>query len=171
MKKIHSALLNRSKALPHSLISHQSMKVRLQPPSATELAPFNPILPPASITQIMLLANPTKVRCMKSRHRICWWWLMRCILTGEGANALQAGFHTRGPPLQRGGWGRPVSPTRDVGAPIVAHGSAASLWGGEWSSQRERKLYIPWYLLIFWLTLLLWAKKTNVVLVFFLAES
>lgn len=37
------------------------MKVKLQPPSATELAPFNPILPPASITQIMLLANPTKV--------------------------------------------------------------------------------------------------------------
>lgn len=40
----------------------QSMKVKLQPPSDTELAPFNPILPPASITQIMLLANPTKVR-------------------------------------------------------------------------------------------------------------
>lgn len=40
------------------------MKVKLQPPSATELAPFNPILPPASITQIMLLANPTKVRHM-----------------------------------------------------------------------------------------------------------
>ncbi len=37
------------------------MKVKLQPPSGTELAPFNPILPPASITQIMLLANPTKV--------------------------------------------------------------------------------------------------------------
>lgn len=40
------------------------MKVKLQPPSATELAAFNPILPPASITQIMLLANPTKVRHM-----------------------------------------------------------------------------------------------------------
>lgn len=37
------------------------MKVKLQPPSGTQLAPFNPILPPASITQIMLLANPTKV--------------------------------------------------------------------------------------------------------------
>lgn len=45
--------------LPFTL--HQSMKVKLQPPSGTELAPFNPILPPASITQIMLLANPTKV--------------------------------------------------------------------------------------------------------------
>lgn len=37
------------------------MKVKLLPPSGTEVAPFNPILPPASITQIMLLANPTKV--------------------------------------------------------------------------------------------------------------
>lgn len=39
----------------------QTMKVRLQPPSGTELAPFNPILPPAAITQVMLLANPLKV--------------------------------------------------------------------------------------------------------------
>ncbi|KAG7505068.1 ADP-ribosylation factor-binding protein GGA3 [Solea senegalensis] len=38
----------------------KSMKVKLQPPSGTELAPFNPILPPASITQIMLLVNPAK---------------------------------------------------------------------------------------------------------------
>lgn len=42
-------------------VLHQSMKVKLQPPSGAELAPFNPILPPASINQIMLLANPTKV--------------------------------------------------------------------------------------------------------------
>lgn len=47
--------------LTRPFISHKSMKVKLQPPSATELAPFNPILPPASITQIMLLVNPTKV--------------------------------------------------------------------------------------------------------------
>lgn len=40
----------------------QSMRVKLQPPSGTEIAPFNPILPPASITQVMLLANPLKVR-------------------------------------------------------------------------------------------------------------
>lgn len=79
------------------------MKVKLQPPSATELAPFNPILPPASITQIMLLANPTKVCHLVQTHRICWRWLMECILTGEGANALQAGLHTRGPLVQRGG--------------------------------------------------------------------
>lgn len=39
----------------------QMMKVRLQQPSGTELAPFNPILPPAPITQIVLVANPLKV--------------------------------------------------------------------------------------------------------------
>lgn len=43
------------------LLILQMMKVRLQQPSGTELAPFNPILPPASITQVMLLANPLKV--------------------------------------------------------------------------------------------------------------
>lgn len=37
------------------------MKVRLQQPSGRELAPFNPIHPPAAITQVMLLANPLKV--------------------------------------------------------------------------------------------------------------
>lgn len=37
------------------------MKVKLQPPSATDLPAYNPILPPAAITQVMLLANPQKV--------------------------------------------------------------------------------------------------------------
>ncbi|XP_070580161.1 ADP-ribosylation factor-binding protein GGA1-like isoform X4 [Ptychodera flava] len=36
------------------------MKVKLQPPSASELPAFNPILPPAAITQVMILANPNK---------------------------------------------------------------------------------------------------------------
>uniref|UniRef100_A0A3P8VTK0 Golgi-associated, gamma adaptin ear containing, ARF binding protein 1 n=1 Tax=Cynoglossus semilaevis TaxID=244447 RepID=A0A3P8VTK0_CYNSE len=36
------------------------MKVKLQPPTSTELPAFNPILPPAAITQILLLANPQK---------------------------------------------------------------------------------------------------------------
>ncbi|ELU12059.1 hypothetical protein CAPTEDRAFT_52512, partial [Capitella teleta] len=36
------------------------MKVKLQPPSATDLPAFNPILPPAAITQVMLIANPQK---------------------------------------------------------------------------------------------------------------
>nr|XP_020480588.1 ADP-ribosylation factor-binding protein GGA1-like isoform X2 [Monopterus albus] len=38
----------------------QSMAVKLQPPSGTDLPAFNPILPPAAITQILLLANPNK---------------------------------------------------------------------------------------------------------------
>uniref|UniRef100_H3CIU9 Golgi associated, gamma adaptin ear containing, ARF binding protein 3a n=1 Tax=Tetraodon nigroviridis TaxID=99883 RepID=H3CIU9_TETNG len=38
----------------------KTMKVRLQQPSGRELAPFNPISPPAAITQVLLLANPLK---------------------------------------------------------------------------------------------------------------
>ncbi|XP_064594749.1 ADP-ribosylation factor-binding protein GGA1-like isoform X2 [Liolophura sinensis] len=38
----------------------KTMKVKLQPPSATDLPAYNPILPPAAITQVMLLANPQK---------------------------------------------------------------------------------------------------------------
>uniref|UniRef100_A0A667X672 Golgi associated, gamma adaptin ear containing, ARF binding protein 1 n=1 Tax=Myripristis murdjan TaxID=586833 RepID=A0A667X672_9TELE len=38
----------------------KSMAVKLQPPSETELPAFNPILPPAAVTQILLLANPNK---------------------------------------------------------------------------------------------------------------
>ncbi|KAM8825219.1 ADP-ribosylation factor-binding protein GGA3 [Synchiropus picturatus] len=47
----------------------KSMKVKLQPPSGTDLAPFNPILPPSSITQIMLLANPTKEK-VRLRYKL-----------------------------------------------------------------------------------------------------
>uniref|UniRef100_A0A3Q2XJH1 Golgi associated, gamma adaptin ear containing, ARF binding protein 1 n=1 Tax=Hippocampus comes TaxID=109280 RepID=A0A3Q2XJH1_HIPCM len=36
------------------------MAVKLQPPSGTDLPAFNPILPTAAVTQIMLLANPDK---------------------------------------------------------------------------------------------------------------
>uniref|UniRef100_A0A665VX74 Golgi associated, gamma adaptin ear containing, ARF binding protein 3b n=1 Tax=Echeneis naucrates TaxID=173247 RepID=A0A665VX74_ECHNA len=49
----------------------KSMKVKLQPPSGTELAPFNPILPPASITQIMLLANPAKDK-VRLRYKLAF---------------------------------------------------------------------------------------------------
>ena len=35
--------------------------MKLQPPTGTDLGAFNPILPPPNISQIMLLANPTKV--------------------------------------------------------------------------------------------------------------
>ncbi|KAG7270712.1 hypothetical protein CRUP_000421 [Coryphaenoides rupestris] len=47
----------------------KSMKLKLQPPSGTELAAFNPILPPASITQIMLLANPAKEK-VRLRYKL-----------------------------------------------------------------------------------------------------
>ncbi|XP_061703046.1 ADP-ribosylation factor-binding protein GGA1 [Syngnathoides biaculeatus] len=40
--------------------AHKSMAVKLQPPSGTDLPAFNPILPTAAVTQIMLLANPAK---------------------------------------------------------------------------------------------------------------
>ncbi|CAL1530446.1 unnamed protein product [Lymnaea stagnalis] len=36
------------------------MKVKLQPPSASDFPAYNPILPPAAITQVMLVANPRK---------------------------------------------------------------------------------------------------------------
>uniref|UniRef100_A0A3B5MCV7 Golgi-associated, gamma adaptin ear containing, ARF binding protein 1 n=1 Tax=Xiphophorus couchianus TaxID=32473 RepID=A0A3B5MCV7_9TELE len=38
----------------------KSVGVKLQPPSGSELPAFNPILPPAAVTQILLLANPNK---------------------------------------------------------------------------------------------------------------
>ncbi|KAK6625256.1 hypothetical protein RUM43_005550 [Polyplax serrata] len=45
-------------------------KLKLQPPSGSELPAHNPFLPPAAITQIMLIANPNKVnltlKCMLS---------------------------------------------------------------------------------------------------------
>ncbi|XP_053153180.1 ADP-ribosylation factor-binding protein GGA3 isoform X2 [Hemicordylus capensis] len=47
----------------------KSMKVKLQPPSGTELAQFNPIQAPAAITQVMLLANPRKEK-VRLRYRL-----------------------------------------------------------------------------------------------------
>lgn len=47
----------------------RTMKVRLQPPSGTELASFNPILPPAAVTQVMLLANPLKEK-VRMRYKL-----------------------------------------------------------------------------------------------------
>ncbi|XP_017272303.1 ADP-ribosylation factor-binding protein GGA1 [Kryptolebias marmoratus] len=45
------------------------MKVKLQPPSCTELPAFNPILPPAVVTQILLLANPHKEK-VRLRYKL-----------------------------------------------------------------------------------------------------
>lgn len=47
----------------------QTMAVKLQPPSGTELPAFNPIFPPAAVTQILLLANPNKVGPDISQNR------------------------------------------------------------------------------------------------------
>ncbi|XP_051940045.1 ADP-ribosylation factor-binding protein GGA3a isoform X2 [Hippocampus zosterae] len=47
----------------------KTMKVKLQPPSGTHLAPFNPILPPAVITQVVLLANPHKEK-VRMRYKL-----------------------------------------------------------------------------------------------------
>ncbi|KAG7460042.1 hypothetical protein MATL_G00217020 [Megalops atlanticus] len=45
------------------------MKVKLQPPSGTELPAFNPILPPTAITQVLLLANPHKEK-VRLRYKL-----------------------------------------------------------------------------------------------------
>ncbi|EHB10781.1 ADP-ribosylation factor-binding protein GGA3 [Heterocephalus glaber] len=47
----------------------KTMKVKLQPPSGTELSPFSPIQPPAAITQVMLLANPMKEK-VRLRYKL-----------------------------------------------------------------------------------------------------
>lgn len=50
-----------------SPVSMQVMRVKLQPPSGTSLNAFNPIQPPSTISQIMLLANPSKVCAVSYR--------------------------------------------------------------------------------------------------------
>ncbi|XP_061495048.1 ADP-ribosylation factor-binding protein GGA1 [Rhineura floridana] len=45
------------------------MKVKLQPPSGTELPAFNPIVPPAAVTQVLLLANPQKEK-VRLRYKL-----------------------------------------------------------------------------------------------------
>lgn len=47
------------------------MRVKLQPPSGTELPAFNPIVHPSAITQVLLLANPQKVRGPAVTTRRC----------------------------------------------------------------------------------------------------
>ena len=39
----------------------QTCKLRLQPPSGSDLPAHSPFLPPSAITQVMLIANPNKV--------------------------------------------------------------------------------------------------------------
>ncbi|KAJ3614984.1 hypothetical protein NHX12_018553 [Muraenolepis orangiensis] len=63
-----------SAPLPVTNIRFQSavpkvMKVKLQPPSGTDLPAFNPVLPLAAITQILLLANPQKEK-VRLRYKL-----------------------------------------------------------------------------------------------------
>lgn len=45
------------------------MRVKLQPPTGTELAAYNPILPPQSISQVLLLANPSQAK-IRLKYRV-----------------------------------------------------------------------------------------------------
>ncbi|XP_023227533.1 ADP-ribosylation factor-binding protein GGA1-like [Centruroides sculpturatus] len=49
----------------------KNIKVKLQPPSATDLPSYNPILPPAAITQVMLIANPNKEK-VRLKYKIMY---------------------------------------------------------------------------------------------------
>ncbi|NP_001016968.1 ADP-ribosylation factor-binding protein GGA1 [Xenopus tropicalis] len=62
--------------LPVTEISFQAavpktMKVKLQPASGNELPSFNPILPPSSVTQVLLLANPTQEK-VRLRYKLTY---------------------------------------------------------------------------------------------------
>uniref|UniRef100_A0A6Q2XI94 Golgi associated, gamma adaptin ear containing, ARF binding protein 3a n=1 Tax=Esox lucius TaxID=8010 RepID=A0A6Q2XI94_ESOLU len=64
------------------------------PPSGTDLAPFNPIFPPAAITQVMLLANPLREN-VRMRYKLTF-------TLGE-EQCTEAGEVDQFPPVER--WG------------------------------------------------------------------
>uniref|UniRef100_A0A671MS85 ADP-ribosylation factor-binding protein GGA3-like n=1 Tax=Sinocyclocheilus anshuiensis TaxID=1608454 RepID=A0A671MS85_9TELE len=72
----------------------KSMRVKLQPPSGTEMAPFNPFMPPSSITQIMLLANPLKEK-VRMRYKLTF-------ILGD-RQVTESGEIDKFPPVER--WG------------------------------------------------------------------
>ncbi|TMS23622.1 ADP-ribosylation factor-binding protein GGA3 [Larimichthys crocea] len=47
----------------------KTMSVKLQPASGTHLPPYNPLLPPPAISQVLLLANPQK-RKVRLRYKL-----------------------------------------------------------------------------------------------------
>jgi ADP-ribosylation factor-binding protein GGA len=61
MSRVLGGVVSFSSHFTVKICFFQLMKVKLQPPSAIELPPYNPILPPSAITQVMILANPQKV--------------------------------------------------------------------------------------------------------------
>jgi ADP-ribosylation factor-binding protein GGA len=50
----------------------KSMKVKLQPASATDLPAYNPILPPAAITQVMLIAYPAQEEKIRLKYKMSY---------------------------------------------------------------------------------------------------
>lgn len=99
------------------------MRVKLLPPSSTELPAFNPILPPAAVTQILLLANPHKV---PGHHTLPLASSLRLInilsprITGESASAVQADLR----PGRQSSWRiwrcGPVPSTQHLGEAVIA---------------------------------------------------
>lgn len=61
----------------------KSMRVKLQPPSATQMPAFNPILPPAAITQVMLLVRSSSKERVKLKYKISY--------TVNGQNQIDVG--------------------------------------------------------------------------------
>lgn len=57
------------------------MQIKLQPASGSELPAFNPLLPPAVVSQVLLLANPHKVLLLGSGIP-----LPVCVKDGESLN-------------------------------------------------------------------------------------
>uniref|UniRef100_A0A8C4ZPX0 ADP-ribosylation factor-binding protein GGA2-like n=1 Tax=Gadus morhua TaxID=8049 RepID=A0A8C4ZPX0_GADMO len=47
----------------------KGMSVKLQPSSGSQLPPFNPVLPPAAISQVLLLSNPQKLK-VRLRYKL-----------------------------------------------------------------------------------------------------
>ncbi|XP_077055086.1 ADP-ribosylation factor-binding protein GGA3a isoform X2 [Siphateles boraxobius] len=72
----------------------KSMRVKLQPPSGTEMVPFNPFMPPSSITQIMLLASPLKEK-VRMRYKLTF-------ILGD-RQVTESGEIDKFPPVER--WG------------------------------------------------------------------
>lgn len=50
-----------------TLTLFQTMLLKLQPASGTHLPPYNPLLPPAATSQVLLLANPQQVSAHDGR--------------------------------------------------------------------------------------------------------
>lgn len=57
------------------------MQIKLQPASGSELPAFSPLLPPAVLSQVLLLSNPHKVLLVGTGNP-----LAVCVKNGETPN-------------------------------------------------------------------------------------